>query len=180
MDKRELVFHKAFTLLPKYGGLAWGAVNQACLLLGEVVSKSLVEEFEEWVERRESLEAFTEDVLMPTRTTRRDTFPLRDRMELTRGDEVLVDVSDYTRTDESDEQWAMVVSFAPGSASVYPIKAQMHRRGVGQFTAREVLAWRRPLSLHRAFRDVVHETYIRLGEPDPLFKSDESAARSLI
>lgn len=103
-----------------------------------------------------TISAFTDEGLGPNRTTRANYDPLRDTLgvlhrarNLARGDELLVDTSAYGVT---GTHWCECVGIAPGSASVYPYKVQVPRRGVGQYRASEVLGWRRPLLLHELLR----------------------------
>lgn len=100
------------------------------------------------------VQAFTDDVLCPHRCTRSEGGrpfhdPLRDRDWLVPGDELLVDVSAYKSMPAGDTlEWCRVQNLAAGSAAVYPYKVEIPERGVGQFRASEVLAWRRPVSVH--------------------------------
>lgn len=101
------------------------------------------------------MDAFTDEILAPTRTTRLNSDPARDSAtELVQHDEVLVDVSAYVGANEPRLAWCVVTGMAPGSASVYPYKVAIPGRGTGQYRAREILAWRRPLYWHEAFRAI--------------------------
>lgn len=68
-----------------------------------------------------------------------------------KGDELLVDGSAYTG---AGEEWAPLVRVAPGSAAVYPYKVRLSNGAEGQYAAREILAVRRPLPLHRTLREI--------------------------
>jgi hypothetical protein len=99
------------------------------------------------------VEAFTDEILAPTRTTRSDFDPVRDWAEVVpHHDELLVVTEAYDG--DPRPKWCKVVGLAPGSASVYPYKVQVPERGVGQFAAHEVLGWRRPVERHRILRQV--------------------------
>lgn len=102
------------------------------------------------------LDEFLDVQLAPTRTTRMSYDPVEQALEvlyraanMSCGDEVLVDTSAYG---VPGEHWCEVVGLAPGSASVYPYKVDVPGRGHGQYRAREILAWRRPLRTHELVR----------------------------
>lgn len=103
------------------------------------------------------MEGFLDEQLAPTRTTRRSYDPVGQALEvlyrarnLSYGDELLVDTSAYG---VPGEHWCEVVGLAPGDAAVYPYKVDVPERGTGQYSAREVLGWRRPLRLHQLIRE---------------------------
>lgn len=94
------------------------------------------------------LTPFADEDLDPRRTTRTEIWPAKDAADsLVRGDLLLVDISNYAMTDKPE--WCSFLYSVPGSASVYPYKVQIPGKGVGQYRAREVLAWARPVELHR-------------------------------
>lgn len=169
--ERLLLFARTERLLPKYGDLAALALNQAALLLDVRFDsaehyEAAVAEFDAWHETRELFEEFTDEVLAPTRTLRMGLHPLRDRLEVVPGDELLVDVNAYTGA--RVPLWCSVTALSPGSASTFPYKVQVPQHGVGQFKAGEVLGWRRPLEFHRMLMVSLHETPYR--DDDPLFR----------
>jgi hypothetical protein len=104
------------------------------------------------------MDEFLDVQLAPTRTTRRRYDPVGQALEvlyrapnLSYGDELLVDTSAYG---VPGEHWCEVVGLALGDAAVYPYKVEVPERGTGQYRAREVLGWRRPVKLHRLIRTV--------------------------
>lgn len=55
MEEQTTIFETAERLLPKYGNVAWLALNQATLLhidMGFVFSAKLVQEFEAWLDEK--------------------------------------------------------------------------------------------------------------------------------
>lgn len=55
---------------------------------------------------------------------------------------VLVDVAAYTQARGEDVRWCKFERVAPGTASVYPVKARVPGRGQGQWKFSEVRVWR--------------------------------------
>lgn len=104
-----------------------------------------------------ALDEFFDVQLAPTRTTRLTYDPVRQALEvlyrarnLSYGDELLVDTSAYG---VPGEHWCEAIGLAPGDAAVYPYKVQVPERGEGQYSAPEILGWRRPLRLHHLIRE---------------------------
>lgn len=104
----------------------------------------------------EEQDVFTDDELSPRRTIRREVNPVFDRKDsLVRGDLILVDVSGYAFG--GGERWCVFVFDSPGSASIFPYKAQIPDLGaVGQWKASEIRAWARPVELHRRLTELAH------------------------
>lgn len=78
---------------------------------------------------------------------RADIDPLRDVDHLLPGDELLVITDAYDG--DPEPKWCDVLSIAPGTAAVYPIRVQVPERGQGQYALPEVLGWRRPVAGHQ-------------------------------
>lgn len=96
------------------------------------------------------LTPFTDEDLDRRRTTRMATDPVMDaRDSLVAGDLLLVDTTAYG---VDGHKWCRFVRTAPGSASVYPYKVQIPERGIGQYAAREIEAWARPMDIHLLMR----------------------------
>lgn len=113
------------------------------------------------------MDEFTDEILDPRRTTRRDVDPVRDRPDsLIPGDLILVPVDGYKLG--GGLEWCVFAYSSPGSAAVYPYKADIPGLSRGQWRAREIHAWARPVELHRRLREFA-AIAARTGD-DPLVR----------
>lgn len=100
------------------------------------------------------LEPFTDDDLDRYRTTRQATNSWDQAGDaLIEGDLLLVDTTAYAGP-TFGVQWCHYVRSAPGSAATYPYKVAIPGLGEGQYAAREILAWARPVELHRLVSEI--------------------------
>jgi hypothetical protein len=70
--------------------------------------------------------------------------------------EVLVDVAPYIHGGSEDIRWCKFTRVAPGSASVYPVKAEVPGRGQGQWKFSEVRRWRAERSVFIGLLEAHH------------------------
>lgn len=70
------------------------------------------------------------------------------------GLEVLVDCTLYTAALERDWRWCEFLKLAPGDESLFPVKAMVPNRGIGQWKLEEVKRWRYERTILEALEEL--------------------------